>query len=707
MTLMRLLTKMMQTATPFTCSGTCLGLLLGSVLVVNCWAQSASTSKSKGDEIAPFRLTGNVEGSVVLRYNKDDSTLTSAASGVPSQTGLSGFTEEVNLMTRGYIYHPNLLSFEIDGGPVWEQSKDKTNGVVTDTGRQMYNLNVHATVLREKPYTGSVFFNHLNETQIVGPAQSMQTESTRYGFDVRLRNPVTRFPVQFEFEKSENQGSGSNQIQNDRTQRSRLTVDADLDNLGPNSVGGSRVSGSSTFQFDHSVRDSISGAIGLPILPSNNNDDRVSLDTRLKLGTGTVYELYNSISAHNSSYAINQGPATQLNDKNVVLDLRARPLETLQTNARYNYNSSQQGIQSTTLNAVSAGVNYQPTEEWTAFANSRYERTQSTQLNSKSLGADGSLQLRKPLRVGQLNASANLAINEREQQANAPSAAVILEPLTLAGFTYSTLRQDLIDSTTLVVTNLDRTVTFRPGLDYELNPLGLQLQIRRTLGSLISDPQNLLVDYQYATGGSYTIRQFDEGLAVGWSYKSAFSVNARRALSNPKLISGSSTAPINPVRSTLYDMHLEWPVSVFSEELVMGGNAEREYRDEVILPYTRKGYDIYAQMNLPMVANGSLQLGKRYQATDYRDPLVADANTLGYSLRLSARVGFGAQLNFESTLDQDNGVGTLLKRYTNRLSLRWRKAKLQSTLEISQVRESQGATESNHLVGQFMLQRRL
>jgi hypothetical protein len=118
----------------------------------------------------------------------------------------SNLSEEIYLMTHSYIYHPSLLLLDLGGGPIIDKSQDGGDGVGTSARRQMFNLNGRATFLRDKPYTGALFYDRSNQTQSMGPAQQMFNENTRYGATFSLLSPVTPVPMQVELTRSTSQG---------------------------------------------------------------------------------------------------------------------------------------------------------------------------------------------------------------------------------------------------------------------------------------------------------------------------------------------------------------------------------------------------------------------------------------------------------------------------------------------------------------------
>jgi len=659
-----------------------------------CWAQASAPLRLKStQEIAPFRVTG-FDGYMVTRYLSDESRTSGQAGSSGSRARQSNMSEEVFLMTHSYVYHPTLLTLDLGGGPLVDKSSFNSDGVVTNSKRQMFNLSGRATVLRDKPYTGALFYDRRNQTQSMGPAQVLLTENTRYGFNASLRSPFTSIPTHLEFTRSENQGTGVEQVIEDNIDQLRLKMDANVGRWG-----------TSTFQYLGTRQDSVSGSTGLPIQASHSTNDGVNLDTRLKFGARKEYDLSNTVTLNTNRYTAGQGTLAQLQDFRFGLDLRGRHSEALQTYGRYGFNSNKQGVQDMTLNSASAGLSYHLTPELSGALSARGENNQISQLSSTLYGMDGSAQYRRALPLGEITAGYNFAYSQRDQQATAQHALVIGERVTLAGTTAAPLLQEQIAILTVVVSNLTRSQIFVEGRDYVLSAIGLRLRIQRVIGGNILDGQEVLTDYAYASGGTYALSQLDNTVNLSWAFKSYLGLFVRHLDSTPTLNSGSPTSPLNPAKSTLYGSRAELPLSLLSQEFLIGGRAEREIRSEVISPYRRSNLDAYAQVELPLVRSGNIRVGARRMQVDYDYNPLQGVNLRAYDLRLWSRVGWGIDLSAEASRERDTGSPEARERSLLTAKAQWRRRKLSLSFDLSRVRDAQGAAERTRTYGQIMLRR--
>ena len=597
-------------------------------------------------------------------------------------------------MTHSYVYHPSLLMLDLGGGPVFDKGSFDFGGVATNSSRQMFNFSGRATILRDKPYTGALFYDRRNQTQSMGPAQVVLTENTRYGLNFSLLSPFTPIPMQMELTRSENQGSGAEQTIEDRIDQVRVRMETGIGKLGR-----------STFQYVGTRQDSVSGSSGLPIRASSSSNDGVNLDTRLNFGAKREYELNNVVTFNNNRFTSGQNTLAQLQDFRFGLDLVGRHSDDLQSFARYSNNTGKQGEQKLNLNSASAGLSYRLNPQLRGALAARGESNKTTQLNSTQYVIDGSAQYRRPLPLGEATAGYSFAYSKRDQQAAAQQARVIGEQLTLTGTNFALLGNEQIVAGSVIVSNLTRTQTFIEGRDYVLSQIGLRLRIQRVIGGGILDGQEVLLDYAFATGGTYALSQLDNTISLGWGLKSYLNVYLRYLNSAPQLESGTPTSPLNPVKSTLYGTHVEYPLSLLSQELLLGGRVEREVRREIISPYKRSSLDAFAQVELPLVRSGNIRIGTRHMQVDYDLSPAQGVKLVAYDLRLWSNVGYGIELSADASRERDSGGPELRERSLVSARAQWRRRKLSVSFDLTHVRDAQGAAERTRTYGQIMLRR--
>lgn len=678
----------MRTESSATTASAVVARLLGFALLsasIACWGQQAGTLRlRRAEEIAPFRLIG-IDGYVAARFLSDETRTSGQTGGAGSRQSTSTLGEELFVMTHSYVYHPTLLTLDIGGGPLIERTGVEADGAATRSGRQLYNLTARATVLREKPYTGALFYDHRSQTQNVGPAQTMLTENTRYGIDFALLRPVTPLPLRLDASRSSSQGSGAGQILDDQTDRINLRLDWNIGAMGQ-----------SVFQYLGTRQESVSGSSGLPIFSSTSARDNFNLDTRLRFGAKGEYDLANVITLNTQQQSGGPTPIAGLQETRFGLDLRGYHSPELQTFGRYNLSTSRQGEQAINLNALGGGATYRLSPELLGTVSARAETNRTTQFTSSLRGIDGSAQYRRALALGEGSARYGFAYTQREQQASAAQARVLGERFALLGLSIVTLASPLVVAGSVTVSNLTRTQIFVEGIDYSLSVVGNRTRIQRLVGGNILDGQEVLVDYSTEVGGSYGLNQLDQSVNFGWGLKSYLNAYLTFANSSPRLTSGRPAFTLNEVQSVLLGARAEVPLELLPDllpELRIGGNAERENRRETISPYHRASYEAHTIIGLPWVRRGDLRLGTRRLQIDYElNPLVG-VKLVAYDLRLWGRLPYGVDVSLDASRERDTGTPVARERSILLARARWRLRRFQLSFELNRTRDVQGAIE--------------
>ena len=647
----------------------------------------------RAEEIAPFRMTG-IDGYLTLQYVQDDQLTDQPgmSAAAHSRQAQSGIRNELFVMTHSYIYHPNLLTLDVGGGPVLHGESFVNDSGETRARGALYNFSARATLLRDKPYTGALFYSHLSPTVTVAPGQVLTQENTRYGFDFSLLAAASPVPLQAGFTRSHSQGRGADRLVDDRIDQFTLTATAPLAKFGSTQV-----------QYQTSRQASLSGSQGLPIQSSTASNDAISADTRLQFGADRQYELTNVINLNSQDYALEAGRYPQLNDARVLLDLRARHSDKLHSYGYYNYGHSSQGSLDSVVQAVSAGLSYWPLTGLEANFGVRGNSNETRQFSSRSQGVDGTVRYEQPLPVGTGQLSYGARYDNHSQQALASQTSVLGERLTLSGVGYVALARPYVIAGSPLVTNAGRTQTFTAGIDYALTAVGTQTRLQRLIGGHILDGEPLLVDYACDVGGTYAYNQLDQSLSLDWNLSRNFSAYFRHFTSAMTLSAGAPTFPLNEVRSSTYGLHADLPfVAVLA--LTAGGNFEFEDRHEIVAPYQRTTGEAYLQTDEPLFGLGNLRATLRRARMEYA-VAAQNSDLHSHELRFWSRHWFGIDLTAALSGERDNAGLIPRHRSDGSIGLQWQERKLTMTASLVHAHEAQGGVERNRTTLQFLAKR--
>lgn len=669
------------------------------------WAQQATGTRIvESAATAFYRMTG-IDGYARLTYWRDSNENVAAPSGADpaaalrSHQAVSDLRGEVFLMTHGYVYHPNLLLLDLGAGLVFDRNSYTSDGMVTSSRATPYNITARARFLRDKPYRGGLYFERTNDSQAVGPAQSLSTQNKRYGVDFSLLAPVTPVTLNLSANRFHTLGKGAEQVIDDRIDEVNFRAERIFRGVGE-----------SRFRYQAIKDDSRSGSLGLPIRATRSRTERADLDTSLAFGARKEYELTHSVSLNTLNYTADEDTAVDSRQLRFNLQLRGRPATDLQTHARYqvdhNDQRAQASRQTSRVEALNAGLSYQPSPELGGALEASETLERSSVLSSSQLGFNGSVRYRYALPLGELTAGYGVNYLWRDQIAVEPVAHVVGERVTLAGTNPVTLRNPQVIAGSVVVSNVQRTQVFVEGNDYVLSQIGLNTRIQRLIGGNILDGQEVVIDYDFDTGGTYTRTQLDNTVELAWNLKSYASVYARYLDSAVHLIAGTPNAPLNPIRSTVYGVRADVPLALLAQEVHLGGSAEREDRREALAPFQRSTFEVFGETTLPQMARGGLRVAARQTTTAYTHTPEQDVDQKSYNAKLWARFPNGVDVSFEATRTSDTGAAQATRQSTSTLAkARWRVRRFLMTLELGRVHEAQGPTQRTHTRGRLELRR--
>lgn len=662
-------------------------------------AQQPGTAEGEPESaIAPLRFTG-FEGQVLMSYLRDDHQNSpgplTAPQGSAADQSVSQFRTEVYVLTHGYVYLPGLLSFDLGAGPIFDLSTYSTDGATNRSRDTLYNLSCRATLLRSKPYTGTVYYEHLNPTQTVGPAQVMVSESDRYGIDLALRAPATPVPLRLEASRFSQKGRSTEQTIDERTDEISLRADRRLGRLGDTQL-----------RMQSTRQDSTSGSTGLPVQSTRSRNDGATLDTRLRLGERREYQVSNYIDFQRTDQSSSFGePIAQTRDIRFDLNSLADHSAQWQSVGRYAFSDNRMDHQDTTVNALSAGVTWRPVDGFYAMANASGEDTRSTQLDAIRASLGGSASYQRDLPVGKVSLTYGASYQARDQEAKAGTAHIVGERHALPGTAWVNLRWPRVVAGSVSVSNVARTQVFVEGPDYLLSVVGETTRIQRVVGGNIIDGQEVLVDYAFDVGGTYGLAQSDQSIYLGWNYESYASLYTQWVESLPRLTSGAPTFTLNTVRSTLVGARADLPLRPGDFEAQLGGTLEFEDRRETVSPYTRQTYEGYLQVPVPFTERSFLRVGARRNTVEYDYSPLLGVRLTAYDVRLWSQPYFGLEFSLDAHRERDTGMPIETRRTLVTAKAGWRVRQFRMTFDLTHTDEWQGETQRKRLFAQLLMRR--
>ena len=655
-----------------------MGWLLRSLALMAASGMLADSSQAVPIDL--FRIV-HVEGELISRYLLDGLDTKTAANGSSDQTQINQ-RQELNMRLSSYVYHPNLITLDLSGGPVFEQSQFEQNNLDSDQDQIDFAVSARATFLREKPYRGALFFNKAHPTLQVGFAETATTNNFRYGGEIDLLAPFTPFPMHLDMSREENETRGSLRSSDNDIDRMNFRASRELGDYG-----------STSLLLHTSQQQTRSTNPGLAPQTSSFDDQGVTIDTRLKLGGKRQYDLINSIVINRQQVDLSLGDTPDRDEFRVSTDLRGHHSKKLRTHASLLHDTDDRGTVDRRRNRVTVGANYQPSENWWLTGGIRGDRSDSQALTNSSYGTNGSVRHDQDLPLGSASFSYGLRHDRRSQSQNNSDLEVIGEQLSLAGLGTVTLAQPRVVTSTVIVSNLSRTEIFIEGIDYELTLVGIETRIRRLAGGAILDSEQVLVDYSIAIGGSFRSAQTDHHISAIWHIYPNLDLQYQGNVSRPKVLSGEPTFELNKVRSHLYTIHGDYRIQAM-RDMVVGGRAEHENRVETIESFTRNSVELFVRSSLPVFRSANLRLGMRRTSIDHDDS-IGDSDFRSVEMNLSSRHRYVVNLSFDASYEEDLAENQDHSRLRAALRARARYRRLTFNGEIVYTRDRQSNFDRN------------
>lgn len=638
----------------------------------------------QAEDIAPLKLT-DTEGYVLVDFLYDGLASERGGESGSSEQQQAVLREEIFLLTHSYVYHPNFLTMDVGGGPIFQNVSVDFDGNREDADEILYNFTSRANFLRNKPVRGALFYDHLNPTMSVAPGEIMVQENDRYGFDVFLSNPLLELPINFGFVHTQTEGDSANRTQRDAQDQFYVDISR--------SYGGW---GSSSLKYQAAEQTSSSGSLDLPIQETRSTNQGLNANTRLQFGADQRYNLSNNITYNTRTYSQTTSVLPDQSDFGFLLDFRKRHSDKLNLFGIYHHNRNDQGDVNLVSQALSTGLNYLPLPDLETSIGLRLEKDDASQYTVDSQAVDGSVRYRKPLWAGELQASYSVRYELRDQQEASNSLIRINdEPHTLSGAIQVSLGQSYIQQDSVTVTNLSKSQTYIENVDYLLTVVGAETRIERLSSGSILDGETVLVSYLYDIGGTYASAQLDQTSTLNWNFSRYLSSYLRWFKSSPEITSGFSTYPLNPIDSVLLGTRAEVPMP-FGIPFSVGGTVEYEKRDEIVSPYTRETGDIFLQTTRPLFGLLNWRLAGRRNLMEYEFS-TQDIDLTGYELRLWTR-HYGIELNGLVGYEEDTGGPIPRTRRDASLSAVWRERRLTVTATLLNSLEQQGDYERDHFL---------
>jgi hypothetical protein len=630
-------------------------------------------SAGRCQKIALFRLT-DIEGFVSLRsfLEGDTNRRDSGTAEVKSRQRQRDFEEEVQLLTHNYIYHPNFLKLDLGGGVVFAQKRFESDTRERTSADILYDATGRLTILEKKPYPLTLFYERRTSPASAGLAERFFLTDTRYGFNFSFLEPVAPATLNIDGLRQTQKGKSSSQIMDE----SFIQLNVGLNKAFAEDGGGAFL----TYQFER--HDSAGGSPDIPIEETRTTTHSGTFSTTYLFGSHKQAQLRYLFSF------FTQLEFPERRDIQNFLSFDWDITDSLTWFSNFNLRMNRVEEERNVSRAATVGLGHQLYESLHTEVSFHTDDSTGTSLDNRASGVGGSVAYRKKTFFGDLSLHYRARYDINDRRSSATEIQVFGERVVLTGLLPVELENDNVIASTVVVFNETRTRTFTEGIDYQLTVVGVKTRIERLLGGAIQDGETVLVDYSFATTGTFKFSFFDQNYGARVNILSYLFLFARFRDASQTLLSGTPLQPLNSVYSQLYGAQFQLPIGDFA----FGGEVEYEDHKETISSFRRMSYAWFIQV--PFAASTAfLTSFSRVQVDNLGSP--EDVDAVGVRLRLDSRPWPKARFSAEFAIDKDTG-GTLPREIRTGILLgEWRFRRLILLLEGRLDWERQGDVKRN------------
>ncbi|MDD4891308.1 MAG: hypothetical protein PHU85_15410 [Phycisphaerae bacterium] len=596
--------------------------------------------------------------------------------------------EGLRLQGQGYIYHPNLFDMfgMINLGEMQEETV--VNGLNTPMRGHLRGYNLSGVFLKEKPISLRVFAmsnSSITSREFTTP---VTTDRTDYGFEWFTKG---RLPMRLLAERL-TQHEVSDQRTDDRT----------TDHLRYNVADRRSNDHITEFTWDRekvAETESFPGGSSLS-LPSTK--DEFTLNTVQQFGPAQPNR-----NRFNGQFRwLDRTGFFPEQGRTADLGLELNHTKTLATFYRLFFDKDQTDTTDNRTTTAEAGFRKKIYESLDITGRVAGTDQQFIDGFDKRFGGFLTLDYRKKTGIGLFTSVLNIG-REQERESSGTGTRTITDTITLTGVTPVQLSKPNIVAGSIVVTSLDRTITYveGPTADYELTTLGAFTRVARVLPTTtIPDGGQVLVTYNIEVPKDATWMNeplnWDNRLRIK---NTPFSVFYNFRELEQELIKGLDPGSLNPSRAQLFGADMDY--KGFSAEI------EHEIVDQLLSPPTRANRGRVGY-NRRLDPNTDLSLGASVSRLVYQNPQafgILPGRDFLNSEALFARLNM--RLNQRTTLDiggefnkNDGQQKDSLARLTARLM--WRYRQLEFSLEAKDSLYTREATTGNEQSVFFKLSRR-
>jgi hypothetical protein len=561
---------------------------------------------------------------------------------------------------------------DISGGPMLVQGTYDSNRGGNRSNDVLFNYDANFRVLDRKSYAFTVFLRRDHPEVTTGILGRFLTTIDDYGVQGAVRPGFLPSALLWDASHRTSKGSGFGS-----------TLDESVDRVSLRTSIPYKSGQSVSVNFDWNERQSASGSEGLPIQEALIETFNTRIDGRNAFGAQSRFVLNQYVNLLKQNTETDEYTSTE--DFQYAGHFRWAHSDRMNSYSSYRYKDQERTNASSRSQEFVVGTSFQANENLSFTGDGRVSRFDDGAFSRGRANLQGSARYTVPLSVGSLGLNGSLGFDRTDQDSTSDSSRKFDEPHVLVGIVPVPLDEQFIVASTVTVTNVPQTQTFVEDIDYRLVTIGGTTTIERIVTGNIFDGQEVLVSYEYLTGGTTEYETSRQSISANLSFLKNANVYVRLDKADNTILSGLATNPLNDYKRYEIGGRLTVPIK---NGWSLGGEARYTDNDEDISPSVRTTYDLFVQSG--NYRGLRVRLGAYKEIVDYEFSQ-EDVDMLRYVVSASLRLPGASSLSYRFNQGKDDGGTVSRKDKYHSLQFNWRYRKLMFSLRANQSDVSQSA----------------
>lgn len=421
---------------------------------------------------------------------------------------------ELRIDTRGFVYHPSLLLYNLRMRPEFRWRDVDADGNISSSETNFLGYAINTTWLKEKPYTVSLSAERVRTEFSNSLSPNVVGENTYYNGSLLLKSAVLPTTISYYNLETNSTGFFNEFLTREEGWRlsSRTFTENNRTELNIEQA-----------EIDRSISDSSTISEQL----------RASLNNRYRLGDSG--DLYSIVRYLDSATGGRDSRTTGIRSR-LTLDHRKNLRTYYEADLRQN-DTENQSNRSTTL---STGLTHLLYENLNTSVNLNGSKSDSAVGSLGRYGGGLKLTYTRRIPWGRLRIDVDNHESVRDDRRNATFVSVQDEAYVFEGITTSVILDSVnIDADSIILTDAAGLVVYVLGVDYEVDVLGSSTIITRSSFGGISDDQAVLASYLFAANPPAKTRISQKGFGATLFFGDIFQIYYQESTLDERLIEGA------------------------------------------------------------------------------------------------------------------------------------------------------------------------